>query len=346
MSATHVYAIVPTQPSLDFDVLGVGGESVRAVQWSGATAVVSSSPVIDYRGLRREDLVRYLLAHQCVVEAVMRRSPVLPVKFGTVLSSEDEVMRLLRQGRSAFGQAMGKLDGRTQVEIVVFWDLPEVFKEIAEQDQVAALKGRIAARPAEATVTDRVALGRMVKECLEERRAAVKDAVLPHFREVAADVVANPTMDDSMVTNLALLVDENGRKALDERLSALDKGFDGKLSFRCVGPLPPYSFACVEARPACFEEIDEARKLLGLGDESSPEEIKRAYRAMAGEIHPDLNPESDKANDEMADLAGAYETLWQYAESAALDGGGSCSFDRAAVEATFLIRVGKQESTI
>jgi len=38
---------------------------------------------------------------------------------------------------------------------------------------------------------------------------------------------------------------------------------------------------------ADFKQIDEARKILGLGEEASIEEIKEAFRALCLKYHPD-----------------------------------------------------------
>ena len=67
-------------------------------------------------------------------------------------------------------------------------------------------------------------------------------------------------MDDRMVANLALLLPKPASDALDRRLAELDEEFGSRLNFRCVGPLPPYSFATVEVNPPSFEAIDRARR--------------------------------------------------------------------------------------
>ncbi|MFA5156690.1 MAG: DnaJ domain-containing protein [Candidatus Omnitrophota bacterium] len=43
-----------------------------------------------------------------------------------------------------------------------------------------------------------------------------------------------------------------------------------------------------------FKQIDEARKILGLGEEASIEEIKEAFRRLALKYHPDRCSEKDK----------------------------------------------------
>lgn len=43
-----------------------------------------------------------------------------------------------------------------------------------------------------------------------------------------------------------------------------------------------------------FKDIDKARKLLGLGDYATLEEIKEAYKKLAVKYHPDKCEEVDK----------------------------------------------------
>ncbi|MCD6230663.1 MAG: J domain-containing protein [Dehalococcoidia bacterium] len=65
---------------------------------------------------------------------------------------------------------------------------------------------------------------------------------------------------------------------------------------------------------AKFEEIDEARKLLGLGETASLKEIQQAYRNMALRHHPDKNNGDALTNQEavMKKLNEAYEILMDY----------------------------------
>jgi len=45
---------------------------------------------------------------------------------------------------------------------------------------------------------------------------------------------------------------------------------------------------------ADFRQIDEARRLLGLGEDASLEEIKESYRNLSLKYHPDRCKEPDK----------------------------------------------------
>jgi len=62
---------------------------------------------------------------------------------------------------------------------------------------------------------------------------------------------------------------------------------------------------------ANFDEIDEARRLLGLGDAVTSKEIKSAYRKMAFRHHPDKHTGANSSEDEevMKRLNWAYKLL-------------------------------------
>ncbi len=349
MSATYIYAIIPTSDQTEFDIDGVdGGQSeVHTIPYNGISAVVSESSLADYKGLQRDQAARYLVAHQRAVEAVMQSYPVLPVKFGTVLPNKGWVHRLLAQGERLFNTKLEDFTNRVQMEVVVLWNLEEVFQEIGQEERIVKLKEQIGDRPPEETMAERVAVGQLVQASLERRRTALRDRIVPPLRDVALDVVINPPMDDNMVANVALLVDETTNGTLDARLDELDADLDGELLFRCVGPLPPYSFATVNVQVPSFKDVDEARRRLGLGQTATPLEVKRAYRKLAGQIHPDHNPDDPETEERMSELTQAYELLQAYGTSQTLSGDEDTSyaFAQEAVDQTLLIDVQRQEIT-
>jgi DnaJ-class molecular chaperone len=64
---------------------------------------------------------------------------------------------------------------------------------------------------------------------------------------------------------------------------------------------------------ANFDEIEEARELLGLGEEATLKEIKKAYRTLAHRHHPDKLAEGDASESEtMKRLNRAYKLLMDY----------------------------------
>jgi DnaJ-class molecular chaperone len=62
-----------------------------------------------------------------------------------------------------------------------------------------------------------------------------------------------------------------------------------------------------------FDKIEEARRLLGLGEAATLKEIKRAYRTLAHHHHPDKQGGDDSTESEtMKRLNRAYKLLMDY----------------------------------
>lgn len=344
MPGIYLYGIIPTCHNVVFETGGIGEDEggVHTILREDLSAVVEPSPLPDYRGLPRSQVLRYLIAHQRVVEAVMTDYAVLPAEFGTVLPDEGWVERLLEQGEGLFRQTLDDLAGRVQMEVTALWDLAPIFQAIAREEPIAQLKAELALGISEATHRrGQITLGQMVQASLERRRQIIQQRILLRLQTVAQDEVSNPLMDDSMIVNVALLLDPAARHALDECLHLLDQEFEGRLQLRCVGPLPPYSFATVRARLPNLADITAARQHLGLPEVASSTQIRRAYHERAARLHPDHNQENPDAAASMAELTRSHELLQEYAASQTFRSGEStpCCFAPQSVERTLLLDV-------
>ncbi len=94
-----------------------------------------------------------------------------------------------------------------------------------------------------------------------------------------------------------------------------------QINLRIIAPLPPYSFATVEVIRPSPEKIEEARQLLGLGEVISELEVRKAYRHLAAETHPDRRQGDKLARMRLAQLRRASDLLVAYCRGQAESGG-------------------------
>jgi len=63
-----------------------------------------------------------------------------------------------------------------------------------------------------------------------------------------------------------------------------------------------------------FEKVDKARKILGLGEKASKEEIKKRYRELMKKYHPDKTSENRKNLMKIKDINWAYNIITSYCD--------------------------------
>ncbi len=292
-------------------VCGVEG-GVTALEYGGLSAIVGAPPKGGFQELSREKAVRLLLSHQEVLEAAMASAALLPVKFGTVAPSASAIRSLLRQQRDMLSGLLAEFSGCTQMEIVVLWQPEAVFAEIAAEPAIAEARKDAQQGGNEAAA---VRLGQAVKSALERRRAAMQARLSEALGPVVLNIAFNASMDERMAANLAVLIGQADVKGLDDALERLDTEFGGRLTFRCVGPLPPASFATLQVTFPSAQAIAQARQMLELTGALTPKDVTSAFRRLAREHHPDSAVAGNGSGEHMEELTKAYRLLQACAKS-------------------------------
>jgi len=322
MDGKYVYGIITGSNEIGLEISGLGGSSpVYTIAHQDLSCAVSDYSGSEFGSMSKEEVVRCLLAHQVVVEHVMREHTVLPVKFGTVLATSQEVNELVSQGHSQFANALAWIGDKVEVEVAATWDKEQVLREISAEPEIVRAREAIASKPEQQTLEERIRLGQMVKALMDRHRDSYRERMIDFLKPVAIDVQPNALVSDQMVMNVAFLVEEANQEEFDTRVTQLNELFHDQIDFRIIGPLPPYSFATVEITRPSPEKLEEARQLLGLGEIISEDEVRKGYRHLAAEIHPDRRPGDEMAKTRFAKIRQASELLIAYCRGQAESGG-------------------------
>lgn len=338
----YIYGVIGTREGKSFGPIGIGdrGDEVYVLPYQDIAAVVSGSPIVAYDSIPRETLVRYLAAHQFVIEQVMKGCTIIPMKFGTIAQAEEEVQKIFKQSYFQLKNTLGAMRNKIELDVVASWsNLDSILKEIGQEKQIKKFKQEILTKLPAQTYEDRIKLGKMVKCLLDEKRNKYATEILEVFKKQAEDFCSHELMDDSMIMNAAFLMDKNKEKEFDQEINRLNKKYDEEINFRCVGPLPPYSFSTMEIKKMAFEEINEAKNLFGLKEEATISEIKETYRELARQFHPDQSQGDPDIQKRFEKITKAYKTLLNYCQ------GDRCSFKEEDVKNFIKVRVLKLGSS-
>ncbi len=308
--SNYIYGVIQTKKGKNFGPIGIGGgDEVYTILYLDLAAVVSDSLPAALTTLPKEEVVRYLFAHQAVIEKVMKEHTIIPLKFGTTVGSAEEVKEILEKAYPKFKDALEAMAGKVEFDVVVTWNKDSVFKDISQEEEIIRFKQSLGPQP---SAEDKVKLGRMVEDFLGKRKETLAPEITAALAEVAEDFCPHDTLDATMIINTAFLIRKDKQEAFDQKLDEIDCKYDGGLNFRRVGPLPPYSFSTVEVKKAEFGEIGRARKILGLSQEATQSQIKEAYWNLSSEYHPDKHPGDVAIRKRFEDVSWAYELLTEY----------------------------------
>ena len=296
-------------------------ESAYTVSWRNISAVVTDAPVVDYLAMPKDALARLLVRHQQVIERVMARHTILPLKLGTCAESEEQVRQILACGGGTIEDALEKARGVVEVDVTAtIGDFGSFLRRISQVAEIESLKLSFLRAHEKVTVEDQMKIGMLVERHANREKRRLFAEIHAVMDSIAEGVRDHDLMDDRMVVNSAFLVRKDQQEEFDGRIEQLNARFDDKLDFRRVGPLPPYSFYTLEVRVPDFEEVDWARRQLGLsGDFVTVDAIKKAHRRLALTCHPDKNPDVPDIEKKFADMSRAYRLLLDYSRSFSQD---------------------------
>jgi len=313
----YIYGIVPNFYSTDM-FRSLENSGVYAITFQNISAIVSdrNSTHLDY--LDRESLGYLLVHHQKTIEDLMGKgfAMLIPMRLGTIVSSKEEVFKILANGYDLIIDTLKKIEHLTEIDLAVTWaDFPGTLKEIAGHPDIIAIKDDILKKADTLLKIDQVKVGMLVQAKLKEKNTKVELNILDFLSPISLDIKTHEAMNDEMVTNSAFLINRNNKEKFEQLMDQLDEEYKGLLNFKLVGPLPCYSFYTIEVKDLNSEQVEQARKELGLREETSESEIKKAYLEKAKLFHPDAHPDNgDEEN--FNRINKAYNTLLDYSVSA------------------------------
>jgi len=211
---------------------GVADAAVQTVEHGELAAIVSPLESADIRARRRD-----LLRHAEVLQQAFGRAAVVPLGFGTVFASDDDVVSDLLEPRyEELVELLHRLDGLVELTIRALYDESAVLAEIVEgEPRIAALRG--SSNPA-----DQVALGEAVAHALADRRTRDSDEIVASLSSLAREVSIEERVAEYEVIRGAFLVERSAVQEFEAVAEELARRYGGSIRFKLTGPLPPHHF--------------------------------------------------------------------------------------------------------
>lgn len=311
----YIYAF--TDSHYDNEVIRVLDDTgLYTLSHDGISAVVSDVNYDTIEFLDKESLAYVLVEHQKKIEIIMSGgcSGIIPVQFGTIVESDNDVIRILRYGLKLIKKTLSHVENLVECDLVAVWnDFNEVIGKISNNPGIIELKERLALK-SDYLDSDCINIGRLIKEKLDEQNNFVKTEITDSLLACCVDMKYHETMNDQMPINTAFLLKKSKVEIFCEIIEEFDKKYNNSLNFKIVGPLPCYSFYTIECKVLNNDDIKKACNTLGIDHLSSVNAIKKAYRNMADKFHPDKNVQGDNNIKRFLEIQNAYKLMLEYSD--------------------------------
>ncbi|MFF7654114.1 GvpL/GvpF family gas vesicle protein [Streptomyces sp. NPDC007983] len=235
--STYVYGIARgTLPDLGDTLLGIGDPPlpVRALNEGELAAIVSDCPP-ELKPRRRD-----LLAHQHVLTEVSDKRSVLPMRFGSVSASDEDVRTVLSQHADRYEDQLRRLADRVEYNVKAVHDEDAVLHQVLSEEPELRLMAEANRAAGGGTYEERMRFGERVANAVRAREVrdarTVEEALAP-----AAEAVRPGPEGGGWFLSLSVLLAKDGSEPLLEAVADLENAHPW-MKLRVNGPLPPYSF--------------------------------------------------------------------------------------------------------
>jgi hypothetical protein len=233
--------------------------SVTTVVWDEVGALVSPM-VAPAPRMSRDNLE----AHQRVVEEAAARGPVLPMRFGVVVDSRDELVdEFLRPEGAELCRLLAEYTDCVEMRVEALYRENVTIREAAAAvPGIRKAQKRIAGRDPDATYYDRIHLGELVASAIEQN--AARDA-----RRLGGEIATSAhkakrlrANGERVVFRGAFLVRRRNLSQFDNAVSRIADRESERMEFHVVGPLAPWDFVEVGHHPAAQRSRRRGRERL------------------------------------------------------------------------------------
>src|SRR5438309_5374409 len=165
----YVYGVIESRSPVAFGRSSIGGvsEEVYTVHYGDIAAVVSRTPVFIFDPTRDN-----ALAHEHVIENVMKTHTIIPMSFGTVFRTDDDIREVLKSIYPSLKDVLKQMSGKLEFGLKVTWDKDRVTDEIRHgNEEIARFQQELNRKHLQSTYFARMQLGRMIEKALSERAA-------------------------------------------------------------------------------------------------------------------------------------------------------------------------------
>jgi hypothetical protein len=250
----YIYCIIASEFDVNLGPIGLGGRGdlVSSIGFDGLCMVVSDHPLSKFV-VNPENM----LAHQKVIEEVMKEfRSVIPIRFGTIAATPDEIRNLLNRRYSEFMELLKQFENKVEFNVRGTWhNMGMIYQEIDKSNkELQKLRSIIEKLPDGAKRNSKISeAGNLVEQALLQKKEEESSTILDTLRKVVFEHKNNKTSGDTMFMNTAFLVNSGREIEFDNIMAMLGEKYQDRCDFIYTAPLPIFNFISLKIFPEKWE---------------------------------------------------------------------------------------------
>jgi hypothetical protein len=189
-----------------------------------------------------------LMAHQQKITEVMKQYSVIPMSFGNVFHSKNDVLLIMEHLNQEFEKLFSQLENKIEVGLKIIPKKDWMDQEMRKNPLLNEWKTTKKDFSNPASFYDQIQLGEQAQNfilLLEEKAA---EEIYEPLMELAEAGKLNKTIPGKTLLNAAFLIDSNNEESFDKKINELYEKWMDKAQFKYSGPWPAYNFVNIRLR--------------------------------------------------------------------------------------------------
>jgi len=244
VACLYVYGIIDGELNAIEELHGMENEPIFSVGSNDIAAVVSVS------AKRRFEMTEeLLLIHERVVESLMSSHTVLPMRYGTVVLNESEILEIIKARSESIEALFQKVRGKVELGVKVLWN-PEPIKA---RGQLPSCHLAILPFTQQSSIQEgqRYLMEKLYEELVQRKVKSHGEKFISHILEklssLSFDKVSVKFPTERLLLAASFLVKKGNVAAFELLVQQLITEYQ-QLSFLFTGPWPPYNFTKIQLK--------------------------------------------------------------------------------------------------
>jgi hypothetical protein len=252
MSLIYCYGII--ENNLSLTITGFESNSIYLIPFTDINAVVSdvsednfSQEIIDKNIKNMKWLAENGNIHESVIDSVMGKTTVIPMKLCTIFKTKENVESMLKEKYADFRFNLKNLEGKAEIGVKVYFNAEPLKQKILDESpEIKKLEKEAEKKSKGIAYFDKQKIELLIKERLHQKLVGSRNEIFNKRKDLAEDSKENELLNKKvtkkdMLLNAVFLINKKQKEQFKSNTKKIKLEYKD-LEFEVWGPFPPYNF--------------------------------------------------------------------------------------------------------